>query len=100
MGAWQDDAIYVATATSLAEGHGYRHPEIPGEPFQAKYPVLYPALLSVLIRIAPEYPSNVPLLHAPTAIAAAALVALRRTEAFAVRCISVGPLFGEGQAEA
>ena len=90
MGAWQDDAIYVATATSLAEGHGYRHPEIPGEPFQAKYPVLYPALLSVLIRIAPEYPSNVPLLLAPTAIAAAALVVL--SALYWRRCFAPDPL--------
>ncbi|NRA00918.1 MAG: hypothetical protein HRU01_30895, partial [Myxococcales bacterium] len=45
MGAWQDDAIYVATATSLASGGGYRHAEIPGEPLQAKYPIAYPALL-------------------------------------------------------
>lgn len=76
VGAWQDDAIYIATATSLAAGDGYRHAEIPGEPLQAKYPVLYPAALAVLLKIAPEYPGNVPLLLLPTALAAAALVVL------------------------
>ena len=54
VGAWQDDAIYIATAKSLAAGDGYRHAEIPGEPLQAKYPVLYPAMLAILLKIAPE----------------------------------------------
>jgi len=76
VGSWQDDAIYLATAQSLAAGDGYRHAEIPGEPLQTKYPVLYPALLAVLLKIAPEYPGNVPLLLVPTALAAAALVVL------------------------
>ena len=74
MGAWQDDAIYVATATSLASGGGYRHAEIPGEPLQAKYPIAYPALLAVLWMLAPEYPGNVPLLLLPTSLSAAFLV--------------------------
>lgn len=76
VGSWQDDAIYIATAQSLAAGDGYRHAEIPGEPLQAKYPVLYPAVLAALLRIVPEYPGNVPLLLLPTALAAAALVVL------------------------
>ena len=90
VGAWQDDAIYVTTATSLAEGRGYRHAEIPGEPLQAKYPVLYPALLSVLIWIAPDYPSNVPLLLVPTAIAASALVVLAAL--YWRRCFAPDPI--------
>ncbi len=76
VGAWQDDAIYIATARSLAAGDGYRHAEIPGEPLQAKYPALYPFVLAVLLKIAPDYPGNVPLLLLPTALAAAALVVL------------------------
>ncbi len=76
VGAWQDDAIYLATAKSLAEGRGYRHAEIPGEPLQAKYPILYPAVLAGLWRLWPDYPRNLPLLLAPGAAAAAALVLL------------------------
>ena len=76
VGAWQDDAIYLATAHSLAQGRGYRHPHVPGEPLQAKYPILYPALLAGVLRLAPEgAPARVALL-APTALAAAASVVL------------------------
>jgi hypothetical protein len=76
VGAWQDDAIYLATAKSLAEGRGYRHAEIPGEPLQAKYPILYPAVLAGLWRLWPDYPRNLPLLLLPGAVAAAALIVL------------------------
>ena len=46
VGAWQDDAIYMVTAKSLAAGRGYRHLQIPGQPLQTKYPILYPAVLA------------------------------------------------------
>jgi 4-amino-4-deoxy-L-arabinose transferase-like glycosyltransferase len=76
IGIWQDDGIYVSTAKALAEGRGYRHLELPGEPLQTKYPVLYPAVLSLAFRLDPSFPSNRALLHVPTALAAAALVLL------------------------
>lgn len=58
-GVFHDDGIYVSTARSLAEGHGYRLIDLPGEPVQTKYPPLYPALLSVIWRIRPDFPDNV-----------------------------------------
>jgi len=76
VGLWQDDAIYLCTAKSLAAGTGYRHAEIPGEPLQTKYPILYPAILSLIFRLSPPYPQNVPLLLIPGALAAAGLVTL------------------------
>jgi len=76
VGLLQDDTIYLSTAQALAEGEGYRHIEIPGEPLQTKYPVLYPAILALGFQVGPEYPANLPLLLAPTAIAAAVFVAL------------------------
>ena len=76
VGLWQDDATYVATARSLAEGTGYRHIQIPGEPLQTRYPPLYSALLSLGFRIAPDYPDNLPWLLIPNAVGAAALVVL------------------------
>jgi hypothetical protein len=76
VGAWQDDAIYLATARSIAEGSGYRHIEIPGAPPQSKYPPLFPALLSLVWRAAPDYPDNVKWMLLPGAVSAAALVAL------------------------
>lgn len=59
IGQWQDDGIYLTTSKSLAEGHGYRRPELPGEPWQTKYPVLYPLLLSAVWRFRPDFPANV-----------------------------------------
>jgi len=76
VGLWQDDAIYLCTAKSLAAGTGYRHIEIPGEPLQTKYPILYPAILSLIFRLSRSYPQNVPLLLIPGALAAAGLVTL------------------------
>lgn len=47
-GTFQDDGIYVATARALAEGRGYRLVNLPDAPPQTRYPILYPALLSVV----------------------------------------------------
>ncbi len=74
VGLWQDDAIYLCTAKSLAEGNGYRHPEMPGTPYQTKYPIFYPAVLALGWLVSPEYPRNVPLLLVPGALSAAVLV--------------------------
>lgn len=51
-GLWMDDAVYLVNAQSLAEGHGYRHLHLPGEPWQTKYPPLYPMVLSVFVKAA------------------------------------------------
>ena len=76
LGYFGDDAVYVTTARALAEGKGYRHLEIPGEPLQTKYPPLYPALLSVVLRAHPELPGDFPWLLVPTALAGAGAVLL------------------------
>ncbi len=60
VGAYLDDGIYLVTGRALATGHGYRHLELPGEPLQTKYPPLYPVLLSVVWRVFPDFPANVP----------------------------------------
>jgi hypothetical protein len=60
LGAWHDDAVYVVSAKSLATGSGYRLLNLPGEPPQTKYPPLYPLLLSLVWRIAPSFPANLP----------------------------------------
>jgi hypothetical protein len=59
VGAVQDDGIYLTTAKALATGQGYRHLELPGQPYQTKYPILYPLLLSVVWRAWPDFPDNV-----------------------------------------
>ncbi len=76
VGLWSDDAIYLITAKSLANGNGYRHSEIPGQPFQTKYPILYPAFLALGFLIKGNYPQNLLLLLVPGAAAAAGFVVL------------------------
>src|SRR5580692_6877732 len=61
LGFYHDDSIYWVSAKSLAEGHEYRIASLPGQPYQTKYPPLYPALLSGIWKIDPNFPSNLPL---------------------------------------
>lgn len=53
-GGFGDDGVYLATGKALAEGRGYRHIELPGEPLQTKYPPLYPLALAALWRLQPK----------------------------------------------
>jgi hypothetical protein len=46
-GILEDDGIYLIGAKSIAEGAGYRVLNLPGEPFQTKYPPLYPLYLAM-----------------------------------------------------
>ena len=62
-GVFHDDGIYVVTARALAEGQGYRIISLPESPPQTKYPILFPWLLSLIWRIAPVFPDNLPLLR-------------------------------------
>ncbi|MEE8475514.1 MAG: hypothetical protein V3T01_09205 [Myxococcota bacterium] len=50
--------------------------EIPGEPLQTKYPILYPALLAIGFLLRPDYPDNLTLLRIPGALMAAGFVVL------------------------
>jgi hypothetical protein len=59
VGLWRDDAVYLATAKSLADGHEYRNPQLPGAPYQTKYPILYPLVVSLVWRLWPAFPANV-----------------------------------------
>ena len=58
-GVYHDDGAYVSTAKALAEGRGYRLINLPNAPNQTKYPILFPAFLSVIWKIQPDFPSNV-----------------------------------------
>jgi hypothetical protein len=57
-GVYHDDAIYLITAKSLAEGRGYVIESPPQAMPQTKYPVLFPALLSLVWRWQPDFPKN------------------------------------------
>lgn len=82
-GFWQDDGIYLTTARSLAQGTGYRHIENPGEPWQTKYPILFPALLAAASSVSPD--PRVAFL--PGALAAAVFV--MAAAAYARRVLSI-----------
>jgi hypothetical protein len=60
LGTFHDDGIYLVSAQSLARNGEYRIASLPGEPYQTKYPPLYPLLLSLSWRLAPSFPANVP----------------------------------------
>ncbi|MGC9972774.1 MAG: hypothetical protein ABSE56_19500 [Bryobacteraceae bacterium] len=58
LGYFHDDGLYWVCAKSLAEGGGYRIQSLPGEPYQTKYPPLYPLLLAGIWKLNPAFPSN------------------------------------------
>jgi hypothetical protein len=58
LGYFHDDSIYWVCARSLASGSGYRIASLPGEPYQTKYPPLYPWLLSLVWRLNDDFPAN------------------------------------------
>jgi len=57
-GHLHDDSIYFVAAKSMAEGRGYRILSLPGEPFQTKYPPLWPLMLATIWKIDPRFPEN------------------------------------------
>jgi len=61
LGYFHDDSLYWVCAKSLAEGSSYRILSLPDQPYQTKYPPLYPWLLSLIWRIRPAFPDNLAL---------------------------------------
>ena len=60
LGPIHDDSLYLVGAKSIAQRGEYRILSLPGEPYQTKYPPLYPAYLSLAWLIEPSFPSNLP----------------------------------------
>ena len=60
LGKIHDDALYLVGAKSIAEGTGYRISSLPGQPFQTKYPPLFPAYLALGWKLHPDFPANLP----------------------------------------
>jgi hypothetical protein len=58
LGRFHDDGLYWVCAKSLAEDSGYRIVSLPDQPFQTKYPPLYPLLLAGIWRLNPAFPEN------------------------------------------
>jgi hypothetical protein len=60
IGAYHDDAVYLASAKGLAEHAGYRVLSLPDQPFQTRFPPVFPLLLSLVWRLDPRFPENLP----------------------------------------
>jgi hypothetical protein len=54
-----DEGVYVTTAKALATTGEYKIIALPGEPYQTKYPILYPWMLSLIWHLNPDFPSNI-----------------------------------------
>lgn len=70
IGLQADDAWYVLLARALAEGRGYELINAPTPGLMPLYPPGFPLLLSLVFRIAPDFPSNVPLLKSLSILSA------------------------------
>lgn len=53
-----DDGLFFVSAKSLASGNGYRIPSLPENPYQTKFPPLYPLFLSAVWLLNPVFPEN------------------------------------------
>jgi 4-amino-4-deoxy-L-arabinose transferase-like glycosyltransferase len=58
-GLFTDDAWYVLLAKSLATGHGYSLLNSPAPDILPLYPPAFPFILSLVYRLAPDFPENV-----------------------------------------
>ena len=76
IGTIHDDGIYVVTARSLAVTGEYRITSLPGEPNQRKYPIVFPAMLAAVWRIAGNFPANIVWLKAVSLLAGAVFLSL------------------------
>src|SRR5206468_4145523 len=74
--AFYDEGVYVATAKALAAGSGYRNPSLPDAPPQAKYPPLVPLALSLVWRLAPQFPDNLTAMKALVFLSGMGLLAV------------------------
>lgn len=91
-GMYHDDGVYLVSAQSLVDGHGYRIMSLPTEPFQTKYPIAYPFLLSLFLRILPPFPAN--LIGLETAQVMLSVAAILVTVAYLVSTKKITPLLG------
>ena len=60
LGFYHDDSIYWVSAKSLATSGEYRIASLPNQPYQTKYPPLYPALLALVWKGNSSFPANLP----------------------------------------
>src|SRR5215469_7745304 len=88
-GLYHDDGIYVTAAKALATGQGYRVISLPGDPVDTKSPPLYPLLLSLVWKLSPSFPENLPYMMVLSVLAG--LVSLILVWLYLTRCGYAGP---------
>ncbi len=71
-GLFHDDGVYLVSAKSLTEHGTYSIESLPNPIPQTKYPILYPLVLALLLKINPNIPANLWLLKLPSLIFAVA----------------------------
>ena len=64
-----DDAWYVMLGSALAEGRGYQLINAPVDGILPGYPPGFPAILSIVFRVVPQFPQNVWLLKSFSVLA-------------------------------
>lgn len=69
VGMFRDDAWYALLAKALATGQGYTLINSPTQGIVPIYPPLYSSILSLIFRIAPQFPENVFLLKSVSIVA-------------------------------
>lgn len=82
IGVFFDDGLYLLVAKAIATGQGYVYPQLPGNPPAIHYPPVWPGLLALVWRLAPEFPGSVVWFKAlnPVLLALAAAGAVRVAE--------------------
>lgn len=84
-----DDGLLFLSAKSIATGEGYRIPSLPENPYQTKYPPLYPLLLTTVWKMNARFPENLALAGALSwGLLAACLAlawALYRSDGFSLK---------------
>ena len=61
LGIIHDDSVYWITARSISASGDYRIESLPEQPFQTKYPPLYPLFLSAIWKADSRFPGNLTL---------------------------------------
>jgi hypothetical protein len=93
VGVIDDDAVYSVTGKALAEGDGYRLVNLPGAPRQTKYPILYPAVLSLAWRLGDSLESRIFAMQATTTALASLALAMAYLYCVRFRVSARGPAF-------
>ncbi len=71
-GVFWDDGVYLISARALATGEGYAFTHLPGAPPAVHFPPAWPLVLAGVWKLAPAFPSNLPIFAFVNAVIAAA----------------------------